>query len=144
MFIVCTFLPKQIPCQCKLSWRINPILMEMVCLWQWFVSGRVRLNCVWGAGKAMWSEYGTAGLEAVIEQQFSILVFGTPYPICFKGVGGQSFLIAAAAYLWHTHTQQRYGLTWLMVCRWGSALYDWKQQVNDRWVVAGGCAGLVR
>ena len=27
MFIVCTFLPKQIPCQCKLSWRINLILI---------------------------------------------------------------------------------------------------------------------
>ena len=27
MFIVCTFLPKQIPCLCKLSWRINPILI---------------------------------------------------------------------------------------------------------------------
>ena len=27
MFIVCTFLPKQIPCMCKLSWRINPFLI---------------------------------------------------------------------------------------------------------------------
>ena len=27
MFIVCTFLPKQIPCLCQLSWRINPFLI---------------------------------------------------------------------------------------------------------------------
>ena len=27
MFIVCTFLPKQIPCLCKLSWQINSILI---------------------------------------------------------------------------------------------------------------------
>ena len=27
MFIVCTFLPKQIPCLCKLSWPINPSLI---------------------------------------------------------------------------------------------------------------------
>ena len=27
MFIVCTFLPKQIPCLCKLSWPINPFLI---------------------------------------------------------------------------------------------------------------------
>ena len=27
MFIECTFLPKQIHCLCKLSWRINPFLI---------------------------------------------------------------------------------------------------------------------
>ena len=30
MFIVCTFLPKQIPCMCKRSWRINPFLILIV------------------------------------------------------------------------------------------------------------------
>ena len=32
MFIVCTFLPKQIPCQCKLSWPINPFLILILIL----------------------------------------------------------------------------------------------------------------
>ena len=37
MFIVCTFLPKQIPCLCKLSWRINQFLILILMYW----TGRV-------------------------------------------------------------------------------------------------------
>ena len=32
MFIVCTFLPKQIPWLCKLSWPINPFLILILIL----------------------------------------------------------------------------------------------------------------
>ena len=50
MFIVCTFLPKQSPCLCKLSWRINPILILNQVSWSREKSKTCRTGVPWGQG----------------------------------------------------------------------------------------------
>ena len=60
MFIVCTFLPKQIPWLCKLSWPINPFLILILQLNALRHVDVVKTTC-WSSNRA--SEWDLSDFE---------------------------------------------------------------------------------